>query len=233
MTPWLTLSLGLWLGQTPEAPPSLPVDAAVQDPTARQLQDAWAQALANGNTTDTGQGIGGSGTANGRPSGSAGSTRQEVEQLRAQVQSLQAQLAAQQEQSTANAQLLQQHLTSIQQRAAELERLRQQRLAELERARSWLVAADQALEVGDLAIDDALGEADSALDQVIQSASLSGNGQTVTLIEDARGFIAQALESTGHRDTFQARQYLFAADWRVREARRQNLDASSATVVTQ
>ncbi|MFL5350608.1 MAG: hypothetical protein ACJ8AT_38035 [Hyalangium sp.] len=247
MTPWLALSLGLWLGQTPEQTSSLPADGSTQDPAALQLRDAWERALANADATGTGQGTGGSGTggtsdsaqgaqatgSSGGSNGSAGNTRQQVEQLRAQVQSLQSQLAAQQEESAANAQGLQQQLTGIQDRAAGLERLRQQRLAELDHARNWMVAADQALEVGDMAIGDALGEADSALAQVLQSASATGGGQTVSLIEDARGFIAQALESTGHRDTLQARQYLFAADWRVREARRQNLDVPSATVVTQ
>ena len=249
MTPWLALSLGLWLGQTPEMSSSAPADASTQDPAALQLRDAWAQALANGDTTDTGPGFGGSGTqgtsdgtqaaqatganGSGNSNGSAGNTRQQVQQLRAQVQSLQSQLAAQQEESAANTQLLQQQLTGMQERAAELEQLRRQRLAGLERARDWMVAADQALEVGDLAVGDALNEADSALEQVVQSASASGSGQTMSLIQDARGLIAQALESTGHRDTLQARQYLIAADWRVREARRQNLDAPSATVVTQ
>jgi hypothetical protein len=55
----------------------------------------------------------------------------------------------------------------------------------------------------------------------------------VVLLEDARGLIAQALEATGRRDTYQARRQLLDADWRVREARRQNLDSPSATVVTQ
>jgi chromosome segregation ATPase len=183
-------------------------------------------------TSDVAQGTQAT-ASNASQSGATGNTRQEVEQLRAQVQSLQAQLAAQQEESTANAQRLQQQLTGIQDRAAELERMRQQRLSELDRARTWMVTADQALEVGELAVGDALGEADSALAQVLDSASNSGSGQTVTLIEDARSLIAQALESTGHRDTLQARQFLFGADWRVREARRQNLDAPSAAVVTQ
>lgn len=246
MAPWLALSLGLWLGQTPEMTSSPPADST-QDPVALQLRDAWEQALANADGSDTGPGFGGSGMegtsgsaqgaqatgSSGGSNGSAGNTRKEVEQLRAQVQSLQAQLAAQQEESTANAQLLQQQLTGMQERAAELERLRQQRVAELDRARTWMVTADQALEVGDMAVDDALGEADSALAQVVQSAAASGTGQTEALIQDARGLIAQALESTGHRDTLQARQYLLAADWRVREARRQNLDAPSATLVAQ
>jgi len=263
MKPLIALSLGLLLGQTPGITPSVPPSAETQDPAAIAFRDAWERALNNTDATVSVQeptestdlndvGIGGSGTqtatsdstqapqasqvtASSGSQGSATSTnpRQEVQQLRAQVQALQSQLAAQQEQSSTNEQALQQRLTGIQERSAELERSRQQRLAELDRARTWMVAADQALEVGELAIGNALGEADTALAQVLDSANRSGNGQTVVLIEDARSLIAQALESTGHRDTLQARQFLFGADWRVREARRQNLDAPSATVVTQ
>ncbi|WP_224247740.1 hypothetical protein [Hyalangium gracile] len=202
-----------------------------------------ADAAAAGQATGLGTtGVGGAGTAGitdaaGATEGtqaaqapaSTGNPQQDVAQLRAQVQALQAQLEA----STANTGLVQEQLTGIQDRAGEMERLRQERLSELERARTWLVAADQALAVGELAIGDALTEADTALAQVLDSATATGSGQTVILIEDARGFIAQALEATGRRDTYQARGHLLAADWQLRQARRENLDTPGATVVTQ
>ena len=47
MTPWLALSLGLWLGQTPEVTPSLPPDADTQDPAALEFRSAWERALLN------------------------------------------------------------------------------------------------------------------------------------------------------------------------------------------
>ncbi len=56
MTPWLTLSLGLVLGQTAPGATSLPPDADIQDPAALQLRDAWERALNNAEATDEGQG---------------------------------------------------------------------------------------------------------------------------------------------------------------------------------
>jgi hypothetical protein len=55
MTPWLTLSLGLWLGQTPEVTPPLPPDADIQDPAAIEFREAWERALQNVDATDEGQ----------------------------------------------------------------------------------------------------------------------------------------------------------------------------------
>ncbi|MDY7225556.1 hypothetical protein [Hyalangium rubrum] len=55
MTPWLTLSLGLWLGQSPGVTPSLPPDADTQDPAALELRDAWQRALDEAEATDEGQ----------------------------------------------------------------------------------------------------------------------------------------------------------------------------------
>jgi FtsZ-binding cell division protein ZapB len=55
MTPWLALSLGLWLGQTPEVTPSLPPDADTQDPAALEFRSAWERALLNADATDEGQ----------------------------------------------------------------------------------------------------------------------------------------------------------------------------------
>jgi TolA-binding protein len=181
MTPWLALSVGLVLGQTPASTPS---------------QSKAAQ---------------------------------EAQQLRARLQALE----AQQQQDAANTQQLQQQLSGMQERASELERLRQQRVAELERARNWLVAADQALAVGELGINDTLLQADLALAQVQQSASASGSGHTIVLVEDARRLIAQAFDDTSHRDTLQARGRLFDADWLLQEARRDNLNTSGATLVSQ
>ncbi len=56
MTPWLTLSLGLLLGQTPPGTTSLPPDADTQDPAALELRDAWERALDEAEATDEGQG---------------------------------------------------------------------------------------------------------------------------------------------------------------------------------
>ncbi|HYH95839.1 hypothetical protein [Hyalangium sp.] len=287
MTPWLALSLGLWLGQTPEITPSLPPDAETQDPAALELREAWERALQNADATDEGQdftdgtvqmpvldvggtaeadrsvsvpstaatgsatdtqatGTGGAGTegtsgeaqAPGAPppvvsaAPTTGNPQRDVEQLRAQVQALQAQLQAQQEQDTVRAEALQQQLTGMRERAEELELMRQQRLAELERAGQWLLAVDQALAVGELDVGDALQEADAALAQVAQSATDAGSGQTVILVEGARGSIARALNSAGHRDTSSARWDLFYAAEQIREARRQNLDEASATTLT-
>jgi hypothetical protein len=55
MTPWLALSVGLWLGQTPEVTPPLPPDADTQDPAALELREAWERALQNADATDEGQ----------------------------------------------------------------------------------------------------------------------------------------------------------------------------------
>lgn len=278
MTPWLALSLGLWLGQTPEITPSLPPDADTQDPAALEFRDAWERALQNADATDEGQdatdgvvqmpvfevggsnqgytsvpvaggtasqptadteatGTGGAGTegttdedsaqdsaaasGTGTTPGATGNLQQQVNALRSEVQTLQAQLAAQQQQDAA-----------MRERANTLEQDRQLRLDEIERARQWLVAADQALVAGELDIGDALREADAALEQVVQSATDAGSGQTVVLVEGARTDIAQALSSTGNRDTYKARWDLFFAYERLREARRQNLDEASATTVT-
>ncbi|WP_224369903.1 hypothetical protein [Hyalangium versicolor] len=204
---------------------SVPADAAAQQ-TAGLSTSGTGGAGTAGSSEDT------QATQSASSNTGTNSTRntpQNLAQLRSQLESLQ----AQQEENAANNQLLQQQLTGMQERAQELERMRQERLSELERSRSWLVAADQALAVGEMAIDDALGEADSALATVLDSATSAGVGQTVVLVEDARSFIAQALEATERRDTYQARGYLIEADWRLREARRQNLDTPGATVVTQ
>ncbi|HLL01389.1 MAG TPA: hypothetical protein VK539_12440 [Myxococcaceae bacterium] len=56
MTPWLTLSLGLLLGQTPPGSTSLPPDADVQDPAALEFREAWERALQQAEATDEGQG---------------------------------------------------------------------------------------------------------------------------------------------------------------------------------
>jgi hypothetical protein len=56
MTPWLTISLGLWLGQTPQTTPSLPPDADTQDPAAIELREAWERVLEEQEATDVGQG---------------------------------------------------------------------------------------------------------------------------------------------------------------------------------
>ena len=245
MTPWLTLSLGLWLGQTPEITSPLPPGADVQDPAAIELREAWERALQNVDATDEGQdstegtavqmpaldvgaaGTGGSGPAETSDSaqpqaqGTTGSTQGDVAQLRAQVQALQTQVDS-----------LQQQLTGMRDNATELERMRQQRLEEIERAGTWLIAADQALAVGELAIGNALQEADAALALVIQSATEAGSGRTVILVEGARGAILRALEATGRRDTSQARWDLFYAAEHLREARRHNLDEPSATTIT-
>jgi hypothetical protein len=55
MTPWLALSLGLWLGQTPQVTPSLPPDADTQDPAALELREAWERALDEFEATDAGE----------------------------------------------------------------------------------------------------------------------------------------------------------------------------------
>lgn len=56
MTPWLTLSLGLLLGQTPPGSTSLPPDADVQDPAALEFREAWERSLQQAEATDEGQG---------------------------------------------------------------------------------------------------------------------------------------------------------------------------------
>ncbi|MBN1208457.1 MAG: hypothetical protein JXB05_26590 [Myxococcaceae bacterium] len=56
MTPWLAISLGLWLGQTPQVTPPLPPDADTQDPAAVELREAWERALEEREATDVGQG---------------------------------------------------------------------------------------------------------------------------------------------------------------------------------
>jgi hypothetical protein len=286
MTPWLALSLGLWLGQTPEVTPSLPPDADTQDPAALELRDAWERALLNEDATDEGQdstdgivqmpvldvggsaqadrsvpvasgaasqpaadtaaaGTGGAGTegttdeaqaqgtvpAAGSDAPATGNLQRQVDELRTQVQTLQGQLAAQQQQEAARSESLQQQLTGMRERAETLEAQRQQRLSELERAREWLVAVDQALAVGELDIGDAMREADAALAQVVQSASEAGSGQTVLLVEDARGIMARVLASTANRDTHWARWDLFFAAELLRQARRHNLDEASATTL--
>ncbi len=249
MTPWLTLSLGLWLGQTPEVTSPLPPDADVQDPAAIEFREAWERALQNADATDEGQdatedaavqmpaldvsaaGTGGVGPAETpdetQAQGTTGTVQGattaqgDVAQLRSQVQELQAQVDT-----------LQQQINGMRDTATELERMRQQRLAEIERAGEWLIAADQALAVGELAVGNALREADEALALVVQSATEAGSGRTVLLVEDARGAIVRAFEATGRRDTSQARWDLFYAAEHLREARRHNLDEANATTVT-
>jgi TolA-binding protein len=158
-----------------------------------------------------------------------GPTRQDMANLNSQVQSLQTQL----EENTAHTTQLQQQLAGMQERAQELERMRQQRVSELARARASLLAADRALEVGDLSVGDMLDAADAALEAALSSAATTGNRDTVLLVLDARAYIAQVLDSAGHRDIYQARSFLFGADWRLREAMQRNLDTSDATLVNQ
>jgi vacuolar-type H+-ATPase subunit I/STV1 len=208
MTPWLALSLGLWLGQTPDVSPSTPPDANVQDPAAITLQQAWERALQNEEATANAQ--------------------REVAQLRAQVQELQTQVSNIEQQLSG----AQQQLSGMRDNAAELERMRQQRLEQIARAGTFLAAADQALSVGELAVGSTLQEADAALVQILQSASEAGGGQTVALVEGARGAILRALEATGRRDTAEARWDLWDATERLRQARRVDLDEPSATTVT-
>jgi TolA-binding protein len=208
MTSWLALSLGLWLGQAPAVSPTPAPDATVQDPAAITLQEAWERALQNEDAT--------------------ANTQREVTQLRSQVQELQAQINNLQQQISG----AQQQISSMRDDAAELERMRQQRLELISRAGTLLVAADQALAVGDLAVGRTLQEVDAALLQIVQSAGLTGGGQTVALVEGARGAILRALEATGRRDTAEARWDLWDAGERLRQAHRANLDEPSATTVT-
>jgi TolA-binding protein len=215
MTSWIALSLGLWLGQTPEASSPLPPDAAVQDPAAIQLREAWERSLQSADT--------------------AASAQRDVAQLRAQIQDLQTQVSSLQQQLSGAQQQLsgaQQQLSGMRDNAAELNRMRQQRLELIARAGTLLAAADQALAVGELAVGSTLQEAEAALTQIVQSASEAGGGQTVALVEGARGAILRALEATGRRDTAEARWDLWEATERLRQARRANLDEPSATTVT-
>lgn len=242
MTPWLTLSLGLWLGQTPEFSPPLPTHPEIQDPAAIAFRDAWERALLNADTTGEGQeptessvqmpalevgaagteGAGQAETSNeAQAQGTTGTLQGDVAQLRAQSQALQTQVNS-----------LQRQLGGIRDRATELERMRQQRLEGIARAGEWLVAVDQALAVGELAVGNALREADAELAQVVQSANEAGSGRTVTLVQAARNSIAQVLESTGHHESSSARWILFDATEYLREARRHTLDEASATTVT-
>jgi chromosome segregation ATPase len=172
-------------------------------------------------TSDEAQASGTAAAGTGSNAGATGNLQQQVNALRSEVQTLQAQVAAQQQQDA-----------DMRERADTLEQQRQVRLDEIERARQWLIAADKALEAGELDIGDALREADAALENVVQSATDAGSGQTVLLVEDARTRMAQALASTGNRDTYKARWDLFFAYERLRDARRQNLDEASATTVT-
>lgn len=258
MTPWLALSLGLWLGQTPETASSLPPDADTQDPAALEFRDAWERALQNADATDEGEdapegvvqlpvlevggsatattGTGGAGTvgttdaaqAQDTASSGSGNTASATGTLQQQVNALSSEVQTLQAQVAAQ----QQQSAEMRERADTLEQQRQVRLDEIERARQWLIAADTALEAGELDIDDALQEADAALENVLQSATDAGSGQTVLLVEDARNRIVRALASTENRDTYNARWDLFFAYERLRDARRQNLDEASATTVT-
>jgi hypothetical protein len=258
MTPWLALSLGLWLGQMPETTPSLPPDADTQDPAALQFRAAWERALQNADATDEGQeatdgavqmpafevrgsdtaamGTGGAGTAgttdeaqsSSTAASGTGSTAGATGNLQQQVNALRSEVQALQAQVAAQ----QQQDADMRERADTLEQQRQVRLNEIERARQWLITADKALEAGELDIGDTLLEADAALRHVVQSATDAGSGQTVLLVEDARTRIAQAFASTWNRNTYKARWDLFFAYERLRDARRQNLDEASATTVT-
>jgi hypothetical protein len=244
MTPWLALSLGLWLGQTPQVTPSLPPDADTQDPAALELREAWERALAEAEATDAGQDpddtlrmpaleIGAPDSditvpvSEGVPRGGT----EEVEQLRAQLEALQTQLQTQQEEATTRTEAVEQNLTGMQERAQELERLRDERLELLERAGLWLLAADQALAVGELDVGDALSEVDTALTDALDNASDAGSGQSVLLVESARTRLAFALDAVGRRDVLDARQALYFASLELREARRHALDRPETSVV--
>jgi chromosome segregation ATPase len=215
MTPWLALSLGLWLGQTPDVTPSLSRGFG-----GSETEDATAATQAEEPAATSGN-----------PPNSSDKTRQEVEGLRAQIKELQAQLEAQHEEDSAKTQVIQQQLSGMRERAEELERMRQQRLADLERAEDAILAVDQALETGESDVGDALSEADSALEQVVQSASEAGVGWTVALIQDARGGLARARDAVANRDTYHAQWHLVYAALRLHDARLQNLDEPSATVI--
>jgi hypothetical protein len=281
MTPWLTLSLGLWLGQTPPGTTSLPPDADTQDPAALEFREAWERALNEAEATDEGQGqaddsilmptlevgtpdsaitvpvtsgapeagtsdpeavgFGGAGSGTGQedtaplstqPAPNSSDMRQELERLRTQVESLQSQLETQQQESTTRTGLVEQELTGMRERAQELERLRTQNLTLLEDAGVWVLAADQALAVGELDVGDALAAADLALGDVLENATEAGRGQTAVLVESARARIALAIEATGRRDVFQARQALYDASFELRAARRHALDRPDTSILT-
>jgi hypothetical protein len=214
MTPWLTLSIGLLLGQTPPGATSLPPDADIQDPAALAFRDAWEQAFNEERASPT------------------ASVRQELAQLRTQVESLQSQLQAQQEESTARTGLVEQEILGMRERAEQQERLRIRRLELLGDASLWVLAADEALAVGELDISDALNEADEALAEVLESATETGQGQTVLLVENVRTRIAFALEAAGRRSVYEARWALYDAGWELRQARRHTLDRPDTTVLT-
>lgn len=263
MKPWIALAFGLCLGQTPEVPSpasaaETPDPAALQlrDAWERALRNAnatdgslqmpvlevSAPATPQATGTDT-SGTGGAGTAGATqgtdasqatsptadPQHSAGPTRQDMANLNSQVQSLQGQL----DQNKAHTNQLQQQLAGMQQRAQELEGMRQQRVSALGRARDAVLAADQALEVGELDVADMLEEAETALQEALSSAVTTGNRDTILLVQDARAYLSQVLDSAGHRDIYQARSFLFGADWRLREAMQRNLDTSDSTLVNQ
>jgi hypothetical protein len=212
MTPWLTLSLGLWLGQTPEAAPPLPSDAEIQDPAAIELREAWERALQNVDATDEGQeategtvempALDVTGTANGTAPSAAvagGTPPQPAPEAGtvgiggagpagasddAQAQAATGNTQAEVAQLRAQVQQLQAQVNSIQQQLAGT----REKAAELERMRQQLLAEIERAGTWLVAADQALAVGELAVGDALQEvdAALAQMLQSATEAGDGR-----------------------------------------------
>jgi hypothetical protein len=157
----------------------------------------------------------------------------ELRQLELQVETLRAEMEAQQKEDQGHIQALQQRQALQQERAGQLEQLRQQRLESLRRAYAWLITADQLLESGEHAVGPAIASAQRELSTALATASDTGRGQTVRLIESALERLSNIDDAVDERDTYPARLELQAAGNDLREAWQLTINRPGTTLVNQ
>ncbi len=157
----------------------------------------------------------------------------ELRELQLQVETLRVQMEEQQQEDQRRIQALQQQQALQQERAGELEQLRQQRLVSLQRAYDWLITADQLLESGELAVGPSIAYAQREISTALATATDTGRGQTVRLIQSAQERLSTVNDAVDERDVYPARLEIQAAGAELREAWRLTLNRPGTTLVNQ
>ncbi len=157
----------------------------------------------------------------------------ELRELQLQVETLRTETEAQQQEDQSRIQALQQQQALQQERAGELEQLRRQRLVSLQRAYDWLITADQLLESGEFAVGSPIASAQQEISNALSTASDTGRGQTVRLMQSAQQRLSTVNVAVAQRDIYPARREIQAAGAELHEAWRLTLNRPGTTIVNQ
>ncbi|WNG35168.1 hypothetical protein F0U61_17030 [Archangium violaceum] len=157
----------------------------------------------------------------------------ELNELRAELELLQAQMEAQQQEAQGRIQSLEQRQALESARAQELEQLRQEHLESLARGYDWLITTDQLLETGDFDIGPAVAYAQREISNALATASESGRGESVLLMESALARLATIDDLVGQRNIYPARRQLQDAGFELNRAWQLSLNLAGTTLVNQ